>query len=138
MTSYVNGVLMAVLRPRLTSDIPEAQVGTQLRADYAEHLPFVYVRETPGGRTSGPNRDSRLGVPFQVDAYGVDDRAAQEAASLVLAALDDAVGSPTDDGYINRVFAVVGPWKFPEPDRLDGVARWVVTGALTVRQPAAL
>lgn len=141
MSSYINGLLMAVLRPALAArpDMDSTQVGTKLPEDYTEHLPFVLARETPGGSNRGPQRATRFGVPIQIDVYADESREAHDVADEAMAALDLAWQTQTvlADGHIGRLANVVGPFEFPEPDRLDGVARWVMTATLTARPPAA-
>jgi hypothetical protein len=142
MSSYVNGLLMAVLRPALaTSGLdPDDQVGTKLPADYATYLPFVQARSTPGGSTSGPARQrTRFQVPIQIDIYATSARSAHAIGDACLDALEGAWSTQAAfaDGHLAAVANLSGPTEFPEPDRADGIARFLITATLTVRPPAA-
>lgn len=138
MTGYLDGVLLAVLRPALTDLDGPAQVQSRIRADYVNHLPYVWVRSTIGGLTVGPRLDTRLGVPIQIDVYASESREASAVADQCIDALRLAWRRQTitPDGHINRLLNPAGPSPFPEPDRADGVSRWFVTASVTVRPPA--
>jgi hypothetical protein len=145
---YVNGLLMAILRPALDGlvlpsapDTPALvgadRVGTKLPADVLKVLPFITARATPGGTTKGPKLDTRFGVPIQIDAFHTTARAAHDLADRALWALHDARSRQlvTADGHINRITSVTGPFEFIDAQAPDGLSRWVVTASLTARPP---
>lgn len=147
--AYTNGVLMAILRPGLTgwtatSDpaslaaMTPLQVVTKSPADLTTVLPVLHARQTPGGTNKGPRRDTKIGVPLQVDAYHVDSRPAAELAEFALWLLLDAWSRQTitPDGHIGRLRNISGPHEFPDPQRPDGLSRWLMTATLTVRPPS--
>jgi hypothetical protein len=144
MSVYVNGLLMAVLRPALAavSLDPAFHLGTRLPAGYVQHLPFARVRATPGGFSRGAAQDSpltRFGVPVQADIYAADEgRAAHDLGDVVVAALRSAQALQlvTDDGHLASFTNISGPIEFPEPDRADGVVRHLITATLTARPSA--
>lgn len=154
MTSagYTNGILMAILRPGLSgwvadsdpsspqlSAMTSGQVVTKLPADVTKRLPVLHARQTPGGTNKGPRRDTKVAVPFQIDAYHVDSRPAAELAEFALWLLHDAWSRQTltTDGHIGRLANISGPFEFPDPQQPDGLSRWLMTATLTVRPPVA-
>lgn len=148
MAGYVNGLLMAILRPALDGlvlpsapDTPALvaadQVGTKLPADVLKVLPFLTARSLVGGTTKGPKIDTRIAVPIQIDGLHVNARAAHDLVDRALWELNQAWSQQTitPDGHINRITNVSGPHEFTDPQQPDGLSRWFTTAALTVRPP---
>ena len=148
MTGYTNGILMSVLRPALDGlvldsapdaapMVAETQVGTKFPANVLKLLPFVVCRATVGGTARGPKVDTRISVPVQIDAMHVDSRPAHDLADRALWVLQNAWATQqvTADGHIGRITNISGPFEFIDDQQPDGLSRWTVTAAVTVRPP---
>ena len=148
MAGYVNGLLMAILRPALDGLVlPSApgtaalvaadRVGTKLPADILKVLPFLACRATVGGTTKGPKVDTRIGVPIQIDGFHATSEAAHDLVDRAVWALTNAWSQQTitPHGHIGRITNVSGPHEFTDPQQPDGLSRWFATAALTVRPP---
>ena len=127
---YVNGLLMAILRPALTS----AQVGTKYPADLTARLPYLVARAVPGGDAVDPRFDTVRAV-VQVDAFAATAPASHGLASGAMDALVAAWrnASVFEQGHLARVEVLSLPAELAFPDAPSGLVRFTASYLLTVR-----
>mgnify|MGYP000993154302 CR=1 FL=1 len=127
---YVNGLLMAILRPALTP----VQVGTRYPADLVARLPYLVARNAPGGEAVDPRFDTVRAV-VQADAYAATASASHDLASDAMDALVAAWRDARvyDQGHLARVEVLSLPAELAFPDAPSGLVRFTASYLLTVR-----
>jgi hypothetical protein len=123
---YVDGLLMAVLRPGL----PGVPVVTQLPAPAIRTYPVVLARRIGGAQV----RHGLLDAPLvQIDCFSTDRRGSALISANARDAIEAAKNQITSDGYIGWVTEVSGPVELRDPDQPNNIFRFSATYELRTR-----
>lgn len=106
-------------------------VGTEIPAVLAASVPFVVVRQIPGGSSQYP-QFGQTGGQIQADAFANNRKDARDLARQALDVLNDAWGlnTATDAGSIARIGPFTGPWQMPADYVPAGIYQFVWTASI--------